>query len=1565
MSDSFPNHLHNFVDLIQYRAQHHPDQVAYRFLLDGEKLHSSLTYTQLDQKARAIAVKLHQFCKPGDRALMMYPAGLEFVAAFYGCLYAGMVAVPAYPPRRNRKLERLQSMIDDCFKENRQHARAALELPIQVTLNPIVGQTVNLSPTGALVAVEESQAFDNRLNGKLATALLTTPDGEQLELDCKLIHVMNQQMGIHFLDELFPLLEDTVAKSHDSAPGIVLTESQTLAVAQPQFMEVDELKAIPWLVTDRVELELAPDYRQPKINAEQLAFLQYTSGSTGDPKGVMISHRNMLENCAAIYQATQLDQNARAALWLPLFHDLGLVNGVLMPIYANVPVALMDPTSFLQKPVRWLEMISRLQATHSGGPNFAYDLCVKVVEPEQLAHLDLSSWKNAFSGAEPIRADTITAFSTKFATCGFNPSAHFPSYGMAEATVFIASIGQGEGVHLISVATEPLKHHKIQLLSADSADSFAVHAQTMVGCGRVWGEHQLLIVDPQQKTVCSEDQVGEIWFRGPSVAQGYWNRMELNRQVFHALTADTQQGPFLRTGDLGFIHQDQLYITGRLKDVIIIRGRNYYPQDIEHTVEQCHPALYPTSTAAFTLDLAGEEKLVVVQEIKRTHLQKLNVDEVMNCIRQAVSEQHELSLHAIVLLKPGRIPKTSSGKIQRRNCKAKYQAGELDPIVVQEQVTGSGAAAGQAAATGLYTDERAQELANWLAERVSIVAGVALKKLDHTTPLTRYGLDSINAMRLTGELEVKLQHRLSQSLLWEYDTIQAIANQVVVLMDQAEQKAALTDTFERIPQTTADAQHHYLPFALNPIQQVYWMGRGQAFELGNIACHFYAEFQRSGLDTVRLNQAWQSLIVRHPMLRAIIRADGQQQILAEIPAYTFGSSDLRQATAKDSDARLLATRQRMSHQVFDPAIWPLFEIHVSQLPYNQTRVHLSFDLLVADFWSFLLIYREWEQLYKNPALALPALHYSFRDYVLAEQALQQTAAYQHSLHYWQNRLADFAPAPDLPLRCHPSSVKNPQFVRRSATLSEKTWNILRERAQKVGLTGSIILCAAYAEVLRTWSKNQSCFTLNLTLFNRIPFHPQVNQLVGDFTTLNLLEVDHRHGESFEQRTRRLQKQLWQDLDHRNVNGVEVLRQLAQARGQQAANMPVVFTSALGLKGLQGLDDGVTHWLGSKLYTTAQTPQVWLEQQVFEENGTLIFTWDAIEALFYPAMLDDMFAAYCQLLNDLATDEKYWHQTQMALLPRKQLEKRAHYNDVSQPVTDVLLQTLVAKQVEQNPAHPAVIAADRRLSYLELYQLANQVAHQLRAWGARPNQHVAIVMEKGWQQVVAALAIIQAGAAYLPIAPELPVARQAYLLEQAEVEVVLTQAKLVPNLTLAKSLRCLAIDAEALAQPTTALVPIQTTTDLAYTIFTSGSTGVPKGVMIDHRGVVNTLLDINQRFAVTAADRIFGISALNFDLSVYDIFGLLIAGGTLVLPAEDQRRDPAQWLAWLKQEKITLWNSVPQLVALLVDHLNQQHKPLPPDLRVVMMSGDWVPLGLPSAIKSLAANRHVGAGGSGV
>ncbi len=580
--DNFLNNLShaaleftNFVDLVNERGQHQPEKLAYIFLERGETEASTLTYKQLDEQAKAIAASLQSVNASGERALLLYQPGLDFIAAFFGCLYAGVIAVPAYPPRRNQKLSRLQAIIQD--------AQAKIVLT--------------------------------------STSLL-----------------QNLQTSFH---------EDGV-----------------------------EISQLHWLATDGLSGDLAQAWQPEQLNHHTLAFLQYTSGSTGNPKGVMVSHGNLLANSAVIHKLFGHTANSQGLIWLPPYHDMGLIGGILQPLYGGFPVTLMSPVDFLQKPIRWLQAISRYQATTSGGPNFAYDLCIRKVTPEQLENLDLSSWDLAFTGAEPIRAETLEEFTSKFAPCGFRKEAFYPCYGMAETTLILSG-GEKKALPITcNIETTALEQNRIVKVEDTSWENY----RTIIGCGKTHLHHQVVIVNPESLTVCEPGEVGEIWVAGASIAQGYWNQTEETEKTFRAYLADTGAGPFLRTGDLGFLADGELFITGRIKDVIIIRGQNHYPQDIELTVENSHPALKISSGAAFTIDFQGYERLVIVQEVERSYLRKLNVQEVVGSIRQAVVAQHGLDIFATVLVKTNSIPKTSSGKIRRRACRTAFLCGDLDVV---------------------------------------------------------------------------------------------------------------------------------------------------------------------------------------------------------------------------------------------------------------------------------------------------------------------------------------------------------------------------------------------------------------------------------------------------------------------------------------------------------------------------------------------------------------------------------------------------------------------------------------------------------------------------------------------------------------------------------------------------------------------------------------------------------------------------------------------------------------------------------------------------------------------
>jgi acyl-CoA synthetase (AMP-forming)/AMP-acid ligase II len=576
------NKFSTLVELLRYRASNQPERIAYIFLRDGETEEARLTYGELDQNARAIAAHLQSLDAQGERGLLLYPPGLEFISAFFGCLYAGVVAIPAYPPRRNQNLLRLQAIIAD------------------------------------------SQARFTFTNAAL-----------------------------------FSSLENQLTKD-------------------------PELAAMKWVVTDEIDHRLSEDWQEPTLEKNSLAFLQYTSGSTGTPKGVMVSHYNLLINSADLDRGWGHDQDSVMVTWLPTFHDMGLIYGVIQPLYKGFLCYMISPASFMERPLRWLQAISDKKATHSAAPNFAYDLCVRKIPPEKRASLDLSRWRMALNGAEPVRAEVLEKFAEAFQVSGFKATALCPGYGLAEATLKVTAVSYDSSPYFYRVQANALEKNKI--IAATETDT---NVQTLVGCGWTTIDTKIVIVDPETLKPSLPEIVGEIWVSGATIAQGYWGKPQETQETFQAYLADTGAGPFLRTGDLGFIKDGELFVTGRLKEVILIRGRNNYPQDIELTVQNSHPALRPSCGAAFTVEVKEEERLVVVQEVERTWLRKIDTDEVKRAIRKAVVQEYDLQVYAIALIRTGSLPKTSSGKIQRRSCRAKFLEGSLEIVGQENSSTGT------------------------------------------------------------------------------------------------------------------------------------------------------------------------------------------------------------------------------------------------------------------------------------------------------------------------------------------------------------------------------------------------------------------------------------------------------------------------------------------------------------------------------------------------------------------------------------------------------------------------------------------------------------------------------------------------------------------------------------------------------------------------------------------------------------------------------------------------------------------------------------------------------------
>ena len=572
------------MELLRARTAEHGPRVAFRYLADGETEESRLTYEELELRARAIAAAFAPQAAAGDRALLFYSGGLEFIAAFWGCLYAGVVAVPVFPARLHRQIPRL------------------------------------------------------------------------------------------------------LAIAADSEAKFVLTTAKIRRQSEDLFKRAPELKKLQWLATDDLPATLSERWRDPAANLETLAFLQYTSGSTATPRGVMVTHGNLLHNLACLREVFQFSPQSIGVTWLPHYHDMGLIGGLLQPVYAGGEMIVMPPSSFLQRPIRWLAAVTRYRATTMAAPNFAYELCMQKISAEQRVPLDLASVKVALCGAEPVRPDTLAQFAKAFGACGFRQEAFRPAYGLAEATLIVSGHSDGGAPFAPAVLAEELQRNRIK-----PAEEGVAGSRVLVGCGGIAPDLKVAIVDPETLAPCARDRVGEIWVSGPSVARGYWRKPAETEQAFGAHLA-TGEGPFLRTGDLGFLDRGQLFVTGRLKDLIIIRGSNHYPQDLEHTVERSHRALRPACGAAFSIDVDGAEQLVIVQEVNDRA--SVPNEDVVAAIRRALTESHEVHPDAIVLIEPRSIPRTSSGKIQRYACREAFLAGTLD--VVHEWRDREGRAGSQA-----------------------------------------------------------------------------------------------------------------------------------------------------------------------------------------------------------------------------------------------------------------------------------------------------------------------------------------------------------------------------------------------------------------------------------------------------------------------------------------------------------------------------------------------------------------------------------------------------------------------------------------------------------------------------------------------------------------------------------------------------------------------------------------------------------------------------------------------------------------------------------------------------
>jgi amino acid adenylation domain-containing protein len=1336
----------SIAEVLQARAASTPERIAYRFLSFASASEETLTYAELDASARRIAANLQTFTVPGDRALLLYRPGLDFIQGFFGCLYAGVIAVPAYPPHPTRP---------------------ARDLP---KLRGIAG---------------------------------------------------------------------------DARPAAILTSANVLQSCEPLFVEAPDLRAMHWIATDAVAADNA--WSDVRAGVDHLAFLQYTSGSTGVPKGVMVSHANLMHNERAI--ATIFDADAESTIvgWLPMYHDMGLIGTMLHGVYVGAQCVLMSPMEFLEQPLRWLETITKFRAHTSGGPNFAYELCVRRVSDEQKAALDLSSWRIAFNGAEPVRAATLARFAEAFAPAGFRSSAFFPCYGLAEATLAVSG---------------GLKTH--DPIVREFGDT------SLVGCGVSVDDQRIAVVDPETREPRADGEVGEIWVSGPSVARGYWEKPEQSEETFAARIAGSNDGPFLRTGDLGFIDRGELFVNGRRKDLIIIRGRNHYPHDLELTVEQTHPALRAGCGAAFSIDLEGAERLVVVQEVDRQYRAQAD-DGVAESVRLRIAEEHEVPLHALVLIKTGTIPKTTSGKIQRSLAKK------------------------------LFLERALSVVAEWTWNETADTTEIAARllgrhDLDPHTPLFALGFDSLQLFELKNAIESELGVELPLAHFVNDATLATLT----AAIDAA---CAVTP----IPRTSGDQPLSYG-------QQRLWFFEQLA------PGHTYNETLMmridGALDADALENAVNEIVARHEALRTtFVVVDGK-------PVQRRAESlhiELTKLVSTDPDKCV----SEAAAKPFDLARGPLLRATLVTAAPEQHVFAITLHHIIGDGWSAGIFLRELAAAYAGETLE--SLPVQYADHSAWQRTRLEGGTLAEQLAYWRDALAGAPTTLALPLdRPRPAVQTTTHGANARFVVPRELAVRLEEIARGENATLFMILLAAFHVLLHRYT-GQDDILVGSPVAGRN--RAEVEGLIGFFVNTLVLRGDLSGDPAFRDVVARVKKAATGAYAHQELP-FEVL--VDELKPERTLTQTPLFQVAFALQQPRERTLRLGALRAEVLPFDSGTSKFDLALSMEEAGEGIEGTLEYNADLFDAATVARMVAHFERLLAHVAGDPSQPLSAIELLTSDERRRMLVEWNDTARPVPDVTVIDQFREQVRLRPDAAALSFDGTVLTYAQLSERVDALAAELRANGAGPEQLIAIRMERGIDLIVAMLAVLTSGAAYLPIDPAYPEERTKFLLEDAKPLLVLesaTHVALPAERRLPAGRYAGILPAGAREEPGPAgsqrsgrqdagAPRCAPRCDLAYVIYTSGSTGRPKGVLIEHRGVTNFAAAFAEVMQITPESRFLQFASLSFDASVSEIFATLTKGACLVLAKREALMPVQPLVDTIRRERVTAALLPPSVLALL-------------------------------------------------
>ena len=1403
----------DLVELLCNRSISSGDQCAYTFLSDTDR-DTSITYEDLDRRAKTIGAWLQSRRLEGERALLMFQPGLDFIAAFFGCVYANVLAVPVYPLKRNRNAARLQAVIEN--------ARPAIGL------------------------VSES------LSDRVSAALSAVPTASGMQ----------------------------------------------------------------WVTLQQIALDSThADWRTSHVTRETVAFLQYTSGSTSQPKGVMVTHGNMLHNQRLIREAFQTTSDDIVVGWLPPYHDMGLLGNILHPLYSGCRCVLMAPHAFLQRPGRWLEVISRFKGTISGGPNFAYDLCTERVSAEQRAQLDLASWRVAFNGAEPIRLETLDRFAETFSVSGLQRRAFFPCYGLAEGTLMVSGgVPEAEPV-VQAVSKDALELNQVVL--SDGTDGVST---SLVGCGRTLLEQRLVIVHPESLQECAADEIGEIWVMGSSVAKGYWGRNEETSQAFRAYLPESGEGPFLRTGDLGCVRDGELFVTGRIKDLLILRGRNYYPQDLEWTAAQAHEALPLGGGAAFTIEIGHQERPVIVHEINRRG--DWHLPDVTEAVRRAVAEE-DLELAAVVLIKPGSLPRTTSGKVRRQSCRQAFLQGELSIVAQWRQDD-------RADVPGEIKDEKkpqlstahsgAQQDGQWMLGEIARVAQIPQAQLDVQEPVAQYILDSLKLFQVKGAIEAR--YHVDTPVEDYFD------HSMQVLIDRVRAGGGSAGGGQLVPHPVPPGSRGR---ALSYGQQALWFVQQLAPSSAMYTLSYAAQLHGS-LDVTALEKAWSRLVARHEALRCrFVTLDGSPRQYSDATAATgLSVEDASCWTEEEFNERLQAEAGHPINLEDGPVCQACLFTRAAGTHVLLLMVHH----IVMDLWSVGILMRELRLLYREEAGHGPASlqnsEWSYRHFVAWHEALIAGPEGERLKAYWQQQLAGSMLNLNLPTDRPRPPVQTYHGAVCHAEVDPGLTLRLHALSRAYGVTLYTTLLAAFQLLLSRYT-GQEHFVVGSTTAGRT--RAEWKEVVGYHINPVVLRGDLSGAPTFATFLKQVHRTVLGALAHQDYPFSLLVDQM---RTQPDASRSPLFQVMFTWEDISVMEDGLGQFALGKPGPPLEFAKgvTWetvplsrraapfdMTLMVGEIEGRLAVSCEYNTDLFEDATIRRMLRHFQVILDGVVTAPNQRVDELPLLTDSERRQVIVDWNATSvEGLGDSTLHGLVEAQALRTPDSVAVVGEGMSLTYKELDRRANQLAHHLRKRGIGPEQHVAVCLNRSPELVIALLAVLKAGAAYVPLDPDYPSERLTYLISDAKVSALVTQGSLVmrPG-TIDSAVVSVDADREAIAQertdsPSTEVFPEHA----AYLIYTSGSMGQPKGVVVTHDNVVHSTA-ARLRYYREPVRGFLLLSSIAFDSSVAGLFGTLAQGGSVVLSDAAAVQQPSVFRLLVRDHGVTHLLTVPALYrALLQD-----------------------------------------------